>query len=242
VGAKRYAPRRRTKSGGIPKRHSIIATADLPRFFRPPRRRKPGVLTAEVQRQAQELLDGGKSVPEVAGEWGRWMLWRNTGPRRFLPCRKHCIDTLKMLAYRAETSMASTVRENLARSDDARALLRPIYNTEVDLLPGPNTKTLTVTSAKNSRPPSPLFQARISAWCTNLGQPKFHEIRSSETHLGGRSSSRPHSVTNSRRPGMSRKLSTNQPSAKGGTRVRTDGGTASIHLHECLPQLIAANA
>ena len=35
-------------------------------FFRPARRRGPGVLTAEVQRQAQELLDGGKSVPDVA--------------------------------------------------------------------------------------------------------------------------------------------------------------------------------
>ncbi len=116
---------------------------------------------------------------------------RRGGGRGFSPprcsatrnCRKHCIDTLKMLAYQAETSMASTVREKLARSDDARALLRPIYNTEVDLLPDPNTKTLTVTSAKNSRPSRPLSQARISAWCTNLSQPKFHEIRSSETRL-----------------------------------------------------------
>ena len=58
--------------------------------------------------------------------------------------RKHFIDTTKMIAYRAETSMASTVREKLARSDDARALLRQIYNTEVDLIPDPNTKTLTV--------------------------------------------------------------------------------------------------
>jgi hypothetical protein len=58
--------------------------------------------------------------------------------------RKHFIDTTQMIAYRAETSMASTVREKLARSDDARALLRQIYNTEVDLIPDPNTKTLTV--------------------------------------------------------------------------------------------------
>ena len=58
--------------------------------------------------------------------------------------RKHFTDTIKMIAYRAETSMASTIREKLARSDDARALLRQIYNTEVDLIPDHNAKTLTV--------------------------------------------------------------------------------------------------
>ena len=49
-----------------------------------------------------------------------------------------------MIAYRAETSMASTVREKLTRSDDARALLRQIYATEVDLIPDLESKTLTV--------------------------------------------------------------------------------------------------
>jgi hypothetical protein len=58
--------------------------------------------------------------------------------------RKRFLDTIKMIAYRAETSMASTVREQLARSDDARALLRQIYNTEVDLIADLKAKTLTV--------------------------------------------------------------------------------------------------
>lgn len=58
--------------------------------------------------------------------------------------RKYFLDTIKMIAYRAETSMASTVREKLSRSDDARALLRQIYDTEVDLEPDPTAKTLTV--------------------------------------------------------------------------------------------------
>jgi hypothetical protein len=58
--------------------------------------------------------------------------------------RKQFLDTIKMIAYRAETAMAATVREKLARSDDARALLRQIYQTEVDLIPDLNGKTLTV--------------------------------------------------------------------------------------------------
>src|SRR5712691_7384591 len=58
--------------------------------------------------------------------------------------RKHFMDTIKMISYRAETSMAATVREKLARSDDARSLLRQIYSTEVDLIPNLNAQTLTV--------------------------------------------------------------------------------------------------
>ena len=58
--------------------------------------------------------------------------------------RKYFLDTIKTIAYRAETSMASTVRETLKRTDDARALLRQIDDTEVDLLPDLDAKTLTV--------------------------------------------------------------------------------------------------
>lgn len=58
--------------------------------------------------------------------------------------RKHFIDTLKMIAYRAESSMASLLREHLARGDDARALLRQIFVTEADLTPDLAANTLTV--------------------------------------------------------------------------------------------------
>jgi len=63
---------------------------------------------------------------------------------RLLTERKHFIDTVKLIAYRAETSMAALLRDKLSRSDDARALLRQIYDTEVDLIPDLETKTLTV--------------------------------------------------------------------------------------------------
>jgi hypothetical protein len=64
--------------------------------------------------------------------------------QRLLPERKHFVDTIKLIAYRAETSLASVLREKLARSDDARALLRQIFHTEVDLAPDLQAKTLTV--------------------------------------------------------------------------------------------------
>ena len=50
--------------------------------------------------------------------------------------RKHFVDTIKMIAYGAETSWASLLREHLARaSDDARALVRQIFEIAADLIP-----------------------------------------------------------------------------------------------------------
>ena len=45
---------------------------------------------------------------------------------RLAPSRMPLVDTVKMIAYRAETAMRSVVREALARGDDARSLLRDL--------------------------------------------------------------------------------------------------------------------
>jgi hypothetical protein len=57
---------------------------------------------------------------------------------------KHFIDTIKMIAYRAETAMAQVLRETMSRHDDARSLLCAIYRSDADLLPDAQRKTLTV--------------------------------------------------------------------------------------------------
>jgi hypothetical protein len=54
---------------------------------------------------------------------------------RLAPSRKQLVDTVKMIAYRAETALASIVREELARPDDARSLLRDLFGSEADLVP-----------------------------------------------------------------------------------------------------------
>jgi hypothetical protein len=58
--------------------------------------------------------------------------------------RKHLVDTVKLIAYRAETALMHVVREKLARPDDARALLREMFRTTADLVPDLEQKTLTV--------------------------------------------------------------------------------------------------
>ena len=57
---------------------------------------------------------------------------------------KHFIDTIKMIAYRAETAMANVLRDVLARTDDARAFLCALYTNDADLIPDESTQTLTV--------------------------------------------------------------------------------------------------
>lgn len=58
---------------------------------------------------------------------------------------KHFIDTIKMIAYRAETAMAHILREKISREDDVRTLLRAIYSAEADLVPNAQDQTLTIT-------------------------------------------------------------------------------------------------
>jgi predicted nucleic acid-binding Zn-ribbon protein len=57
---------------------------------------------------------------------------------------KQLIDTIKMVAYRAETAMVQMAREKMRREDDARSLLRALYHTEADLVPDEQAGTLTV--------------------------------------------------------------------------------------------------
>jgi hypothetical protein len=57
---------------------------------------------------------------------------------------KQFIDTLKMIAYRAETAMVNLLCDNLSHPDDTRALLRALYTTEADLIPDHQQHTLTV--------------------------------------------------------------------------------------------------
>lgn len=68
-------------------------------------------------------------------------------PERFSQLRttkKHFADTIKLIAYRAETALVAVVREKLSRPDDARALVRQVFESAVDLCPNPPDKTLTV--------------------------------------------------------------------------------------------------
>jgi len=96
----------------------------------------------ERQRQLEEVRTKRKATPHHIPVKDLPEEVRFT---RLLPERKHFIDTIKMISYRAETSMVGILREKMSRADDARALLRQIYDTECDIAPDLQANTLTVT-------------------------------------------------------------------------------------------------
>jgi hypothetical protein len=57
---------------------------------------------------------------------------------------KHILDTIKMIAYRAETTLVQIVRERMSRTDDARQLVASLFQTEADLQPDESAGRLTV--------------------------------------------------------------------------------------------------
>lgn len=57
---------------------------------------------------------------------------------------KYFIDTIKLVAYRAETAMVNIARQTMSHQDEARSLLRSLYATEADILPDHEEKKLTV--------------------------------------------------------------------------------------------------
>ena len=58
--------------------------------------------------------------------------------------RKHFMDNIKMIAYRAETGMYNMIKNQLSHPDEGRKLLQLIYSSDADLIPNYINKTLTV--------------------------------------------------------------------------------------------------
>jgi len=54
------------------------------------------------------------------------------------------LDTIKMIAYRAEHSLANTIKPNMTRPDEAKVLLKALFQTPGDIIPNNETKTLTI--------------------------------------------------------------------------------------------------
>jgi transposase len=92
-------------------------------------------LAEEIEQFEHELTEINANLKTTPGHLAWNELPETDKFQRLAPSRKQLVDTVKMVAYRAETAMASIVREDLARTDDARSLLRDLFRSEADLLP-----------------------------------------------------------------------------------------------------------
>jgi len=87
---------------------------------------------------------------------------------------KYFIDTIKMVAYRAETAMVNIVRQTMSRQEDARSLLRGLYATEADILPDYEKMTLKVR----------LHQPATRCSAVTIGH-LCHELNATKTKFPG---------------------------------------------------------
>lgn len=131
---------------------------------------------ARYEQHKGHLLE---QIGQQETQLGQWKRQRKETPRhltlkdlpeqeRFTQLRttkKHFMDTIKLIAYRAETALVQVVREKLARSEDARALVRQVLTSAVDLCPDPAQQTLTVRLHRLS---SGIHDAALEHLCDEL--------------------------------------------------------------------------
>jgi hypothetical protein len=106
--------------------------------------KKKTQLQEEIEHLGKQLMDLKQKRKETPHHVAIGELSEDERFSRLLPERKHFLDTIRLISYRAESSMASLLRSSMSRTDDTRALLRQIYSTEADLLPDQVAKTLTI--------------------------------------------------------------------------------------------------
>jgi transposase-like protein len=91
-------------------------------------------------------------------------------PRQLRPLGKMFTDTVKMIAYRAETALVGLLRPHLAKEEEARALIRELFVSAADLQPNEKENTLTV---RIHRMACPAHDKAISALLADLTHTAF---------------------------------------------------------------------
>jgi hypothetical protein len=94
----------------------------------------------------------------------------NQRPRQLVPLGKMLTDTIKMIAYRAETALVGLLRPQLAKEEEARALVRELFVSSADLEPNEPNNTLTI---RIHRMACPAHDKAISALLADLTQTAF---------------------------------------------------------------------
>jgi transposase-like protein len=91
-------------------------------------------------------------------------------PQQLPPLKKTLTDTIKMIAYRAETALVGILRSHLAKEEEARAMIRELFISSADFEPDEKKKTLTVSIHRMT---TPAHDKAISALLEELNQLQF---------------------------------------------------------------------
>ena len=109
-------------------------------------------LLEEVQNYENELETAKRKIKGIK----KHITWGDLAEKdkflRLLPGRKRLMDTIRMIAYRAETAMVGLLRGPTVDSPQARRLLQDLFVTEADIFPDPEDKKLHIHVHSASRP------------------------------------------------------------------------------------------
>lgn len=113
-------------------------------------------LKGELVEHIEQLEHAVEEVKQQQQQTPTHLAWKDLPEaakcEQLAPGRKRLLDTVKMIAYRAETAMVNILRETLMRADDARSLVRDLFRREADLTPAAEMQELRVTVHSSSNP------------------------------------------------------------------------------------------
>jgi transposase len=126
-------------------------TEDKPAKYRNWLKKKADLLE-EIQNFEYQLKELKANLKDTSKHitWGQ--LDEKDKFLRLLPGRKRLMDTIRMIAYRAETAMVGLITGSTVDSSDARRLLQDLFVTEADILPDPENEQLNIRVHSASRP------------------------------------------------------------------------------------------
>lgn len=113
---------------------------------------KKANLLEEIQNFENDLSKIKAKIKETPNR----IAWENMNEedkfQLLVPGRKHLLDTVKMIGYRAETAMAGMLLGPTIDTPAARRLLQDLFVTEADIIPDTENKQLHVKVHAGSRP------------------------------------------------------------------------------------------
>ncbi len=165
--------RRNSVQGMLKRRNSSFAALTLhpesesaPARFQKWTRNK-----AELLEQIEHFEEELKPVKQELSDTEHYITWDALPEQyrfqRLGPTRRHLIDTVRIIAYRAETAMVPLLTDQHTDSSAARTILQALFRATADIIPEPDQKRLRVLVHSASRPAT---DKRLLKLCDQLNE------------------------------------------------------------------------
>ena len=139
----------RVSQGKLDRKKAEYATVDLAAAERSQKQQEERVqrkakLAEEVRNLEQDVAKAKERRKGIPKRIAYDKLPESERFKGLEPTRKTLLDTVRMVAYRAETAMASTAKEFLSAPDTVRSWIRALMLSPADIVPDEKEKTLEV--------------------------------------------------------------------------------------------------